>query len=833
MRRIVRFCQLSSVAPQARLCSAVSGVPPAAKAKVVLPRRKRLSEDPLEDDVMPAEDTEGAAVDESAGGKFPTATRGTPKSVKEKVAAAPLYTFREAAASSKNATEEDGEDDDDGDDDGTGDLRRRGAAASSGSKTIEAGGGAPPEDAPLTAIRAPLDGAGDGVEVDEVPPPVDSRYYAYTMPDLIESVCAYLRTTENPRLVDADEEMHLFSVLRYRFSEASVQQLLQVVGSNWARSTLARYGTEFKDQVRDHIAAKAGELSPEEIFDSLITMGMSAGRRKRDLDFFQLMGNLLAGNINSYKDPHQLVQVLTAFSRAKIMPPDSFLSLISRRLPVLNKKTPLRALPAYRAFVNLKKMGHEQLNSFRFLADRILECVQENLKKELIAKKLSREGAALRSTKKNTNSRDAEGGVAAAGETADCTIDETHLAAIRVKARFFALTELKPSQLTKLLFILSWSGAPHQQYLRPLIKAVIVPALSYFPPPSISRLIRSMTKFGTTDRELITAVIDDLLRRCEAVESSGGQVIVQDILEILRLLSLPDTPMVANSIPFMKLVERVCEGDVRLRPSDMCAIGTDLMLLRRKKDDDAIVENGNAEATDEFVGTLSSVVVHFAKRMTHLMDLGVLSLTHADILEDMIRVLKLSDPTGAIQGLREARRRVNQEMGDDEYYMQIDVDVRETFHKMLIVNNYNTHNNYKPLPGLLQVDFKQALTEVSAETILAASHLFEQAFPDNMSLALQRALSRAFLRKVGDEGEEVLTEDRLELVLRPAEPLLFSKDGLQRFANLLKATPLTRVKANALPWELMLEKAVRLQVPKVEKIAADALLDIKTKKLAK
>eukprot|EP00658_Telonema_sp_P-2_P030486 TRINITY_DN23004_c0_g1_i4.p1 TRINITY_DN23004_c0_g1~~TRINITY_DN23004_c0_g1_i4.p1 ORF type:complete len:121 (-),score=37.66 TRINITY_DN23004_c0_g1_i4:163-525(-) len=71
--------------------------------------------------------------------------------------------------------------------------------------------------------------------------------------------------------------------------------------------------------------------------------------------------------------------------------PNSFLALMGRRFPVLNKRIQLRSLPAYRVFSNLYRMGHDQMNPFRFLADRMYDVIFDNLKKEKIRlKKLDR-----------------------------------------------------------------------------------------------------------------------------------------------------------------------------------------------------------------------------------------------------------------------------------------------------------------------------------------------------------------------------------------------------------------------------------------------------------
>ena len=684
----------------------------------------------------------------------------------------------------------------------------------------------------------------------------DSPYKTLPADQLVEAVCAYLRATENVRLVNPEDERQLFPVLLLRLDEVPIQLLLAVVASHWTRSTLVRYGIAFKDQVRDFIASKAAALRPEEILDAIVVMGISAGRRKRDLDFFQMLGTLFAEHINQFRDPHDLVKVLTAFNRAKIVPPDSFLAMIGRRFPILNKKMPMQPLAAFRAFVNLKRMGHEQLNPFRFLADRIMESIQENVKREMIAEKLRQQQIQHQADARSVQEEGGDDGVVQAA----------------AKAKYVRLAGLKLSQVTKLLYILSLSGAPHQQYLRPLIKPLLAPALPHLPPPSLSRLLKAMARFNTNDRDLIVPCIKEVLDRSRAAEQRGEMIILQDLLELLNLLRSPEAPLLlalnttgtnanvashqstaeAGSSLFKSLLELVAyvsEKDLRLRPADMLSITSSLVAIRDKAiaaadeaellspaPSGAEVEDQKTEASgttkaasgdaakpeDEIQVLLKRIISSFAKRMNELLDLGVLSLTHAEILEDICKVNKITD-SAEVAELKASRRRINHEVGDDEYSAMIDIDVRETFHKMLLVNNWNTYGSFKPLPGILQVDFRQALTEVSAETVLSASHLFEQAFPGHMTLALQRAMSRAFLQKIGEEGEEVLSDDRLQIVLRPPVPLLFSKEALPRFANLLVATPLARVKKSTMVWQLVLEKATRLKLGKVEKIAVEHL----------
>jgi len=221
----------------------------------------------------------------------------------------------------------------------------------------------------------------------------NSPYSRDPLDDVIEAAMTYNRATTNPNLINPDIEDALFPILLVRFDEFTITPLLDLVETPWCHSCNVRYGRTLKDMVRDRIATNPSALTSPEVLRAFITMGMSAGRRKRDLAFFQLLGTMFVQHVNSYKDPNDIVRVLTACARAKIVPPDSFLALCGRRLPVLSKKQPLRPLACYCAFVNMQKFGHENLNPFRFLADRVFEGISAHLKAELVAyrKQLARD----------------------------------------------------------------------------------------------------------------------------------------------------------------------------------------------------------------------------------------------------------------------------------------------------------------------------------------------------------------------------------------------------------------------------------------------------------
>eukprot|EP00743_Colponemidia_sp_Colp-15_P017294 GILK01021345.1.p1 GENE.GILK01021345.1~~GILK01021345.1.p1 ORF type:complete len:328 (-),score=46.82 GILK01021345.1:31-1014(-) len=293
---------------------------------------------------------------------------------------------------------------------------------------------------------------------------------------------------------------------------------------------------------------------------------------------------------------------------------------------------------------------------------------------------------------------------------------------------------------------------------------------------------------------------------------------MSDVLEILRALAHPDAPVPSNTEAFMMLSYSIYTDEARLRARDMCLVASDLLLFSKKED-----------VTVPALETMMKLVEVFAKRMTYLMDIGVLSLTHSEILEDISRQLKHKDESGAIAAMREKRREVNK-MGDDEYYMLIDIDVRETYFKIQLVDNFNTYGPWRPIPGLLQVDFKQALTSVRVDFILEAVHLYEQSYPEQLRITVKRLLSKAILMKMSDEGEEVVVEG--EIVMRPNAPIGFSAATVKKFANMLKVTPLKRVRRSPITWKFLLEKAIAVSDEDVIKLCNESLAYLEEAKRA-
>ncbi|KAF8293814.1 hypothetical protein TcYC6_0107030 [Trypanosoma cruzi] len=795
---------------------------------------------------------------------------------------------RKHAEHFRDATDFDGEEDDDDDED-IDDVRRRPSHVHGhgGRRTAEdllADENELPHESDETASSPPIDillGAEDEVAEPSVLHPIAERQaVARTMNavELVEMLVLYLRATENPRLVSAEEEHVLFPVVMERLNELHLGQMLDIVECHWARSTLVRYGITFKDMVRDRIAmlasvagkdaaqkpkrasrvdkgfgedddvtndvdddvdddADAGEvyahevkaptldpillqardeMNAEGVLRCIIVMGMSAGRRKRDLQFFQAMGMFLVHHVNHYKDPHDLVRVLTAFARAKIVPPKGFLALLGRRFAVLNKRKPLGALPSYRAFVNLYKMGHDQMNNFRFLANCIYESMDANVKSEKKRQRLlelqkksgTTDAASADATKTTAQSESAESnedGSKMERMMMTGDLDPQLLQFIKARERFKRLTELKPSMFTKLLLVLARFGAPHQQYLRPTIVPLILPTLRCFPPPSFSRLLRALYLFRTTDLELIEPIIDYL-----ADDLGVQSVIPEDVLEMIRIVSPAEAPVPRNLSKILLLCESVYAGvdaaPVRLiLPTDMCSVAAALLRIQMKED-----------VPLDALDPLTRLMEVFADRLYSLLQLHVVSLTHVDIFADLCRQQQHPDASGKIARLIQERRRLSSTEGDDDYYSRLDIDVRETFHKIMVVNDFKTYGQYRPTPGVLQVDFKQALTEVSAFDVLEATHLFAQAFPNTLRPTVVRHLSRSIIAKLGDSGEEVITEDNT-MVLRPPRELLLTKEDLVKFVELVQATPLKRVKESPVVWRFIEEKARRLRMSELLK----------------
>lgn len=725
--------------------------------------------------------------------------------------------------------------------------------------------------------------------------------YGCPTEDLVEQATHYLRATVNAKLVSAEEEHAIFPVLMDRLEELRVGQLLDIVESHWARSTLVRYGTAFKDTARDRIAdianavthrpaekgegeeeegagegasgvdasnhnedededifaadkaekdalrwqdpilaAAATELDAQTVLRCIVVMGMSAGHRKRDLAFFSVLGSFFAVNINLYKDPHDLVHVLTALSRAKIVPSPSFLALLSRRFPVVSKRVPLELLPCYRAMVNFARMGHENMSTYRFFADYMLQAMEKRIAEEKVALKKKEE----REEKKNGSAEEARAAPALVTQLSE---------ADRAKLRLKELTGLTPMMVSRWLLVLARHGAPHQQYLRPLIQPVIVPMLEHFPPPSFTRLLLATRMFKSGDLELLEPVIQRLCDAGKAAGNGNGGLTVGgsrpvsfvDSIAVLSILSKPDIPVPDNMGEFLSFFHDTCvrgmpttgsnssdninnsniEGAVAfvLRPADMCTVASHLLQLQRK-----------TEISLETLEPMTALMEAFAGRMTHLMDLRVVSLMHIDVFADICAQQQHPDASGRIEAMLAARRAISSASsadddglsGDEAYYSALDIDVRDTFHKILVINGSNTYGDYRPLSGPIQLDFRDWLTKVSAFDLLEAADLHERACPGALRPAPGRFLARSLLQKLGGAGEEVIDFEAHRLELRAPRELLLTREDLAAFAGLVARTPVRQVRHSQEVWTFIRDKAERLQLPEIAQTADRVLAEV-------
>lgn len=698
---------------------------------------------------------------------------------------------------------------------------------------------------------------------------------------LLERVMNYLRSSCNEKLVDEEEEDILFPVIIERFREFSVSQLLEIVSALHARSTLVRYGTKICDLARDRISVIANaaakqrreatsstgaeeslfaeeeeekkrvaledpvladavqQMTPETVLNCLLVMSANA-RRKRDLAFFHAMGVYFAFFINHYKDPHDLVRVLTAFSRAKILPPRSFLAMLSRRFPVLCKKTALETLPCYRAMVNFAKMGHEQMNIYRFFSDTMLCTIESNVTEKKRQLKLS--------IKRQENSEATESSKAdeEATHTSVHDILSPTVHSTTIKTRFHEVVGVKPSMFTKWLFILAKYGAPYQQYLRPFIQPIIIPMLPHFPPPSFTRLLSAISYFKCDDNELLEPVIDFMCHRKEVLEESGrveseGEEngikhsrlycpTRADLFVLLTMLSREGTALPANISKFLhfcaevflesslvlslssaqssKKTKRIFKDEKEqfvLRPGDMCSIARILAQLQRR-----------VEIPLEDLGPMRELMGHFSRRLLALLQLGVVSVLQVDDFADLCRQQLYPDEDGSLEKLMSKRREMEPFVDEDGMVEEdigdatTDIDIRETFFKIVVVNDAYRYIAYRPLPGSLQVDFREALTKVSFLDLAEAVDLYERCFPSALKPPVRLLLSRSFLAKFNEDGEEVISEDGSELVLRRPPEQLVSRKDLEHFVKLISRTPMNGVRESSIIMKFIKTKAERL-----------------------
>ncbi|CCW71972.1 unnamed protein product [Phytomonas sp. Hart1] len=760
---------------------------------------------------------------------------------------------------------------------------------------------------------------------------------------LIDIVLHYLNACENPQLVSADEEHFIFPVLIERLKELHVGELLEIVQVPYARSTLLRYGLALKDLIRDriaqitsaaarqqHLAASTTsaektedsapptdgegaavllytfekedadrlrtedpiladaltEMSAEQVIRCIIVMGFDAGRRKRDLEFFTALGSFLVFFINTYKNPSDLVRVLSALSRAKIIPPKSFLALLARRLPVLHKKNPLEPLMCYRAMVNFARMGHDQITVYRFLADVMFARMEQNLAAERLAvgggglsPAFKAPGVATATPPEGVTATPPEGvtvtppegvtatplegvtvtppeGVTAtppraATATSSKTIKATSAAApspLSARARLTLLSGLTPACFTRWLAILAQLGAPHQPYLRPLLRPLVVPALTGLPPPSFSRLLHAARRFRAGDAVLVEGVVALLSR----TGKKGGGPRPADLIALLSLLSVTDGAVPENFDELARLCrdglsppeenesnredeneeekekhEEKGKGGVFLRPKEMCDVAMAVYVLGRRTDLELAA-----------LAPLEGLMESFARRMTVMMNFGLAPLPAVDAFAELCTAQLHPDPSGSIARMVDKRRQISQQTGEaassslssgsqgnltiiageELYESAIDIDVREVIRGICAVNESNTYGGYRPLPGPLQVDFRELLAKSSAMDILVALDIFEQAFPKSLKISTGRFLTRSLLAKFSGEGEEVIAAEHTLEIRKVSPELLLTREGLLQLAQLVRRTPLKKVRRSEKVWSFILTKAKNLGMEDVEAV---------------
>ncbi|EPY27858.1 hypothetical protein STCU_05480 [Strigomonas culicis] len=723
----------------------------------------------------------------------------------------------------------------------------------------------------------------------------------------------------NPKLVSIAEEHALFPVLQERLDEVHLEQLIDLVavqdhtanpsihfaldatrrGSlRWPPATEARYGAALKDRIRDRMAqvlvaaaeqqqrqrredlaaeepsaaddapiyaptaAAAGstaspdaillnasrEVTPSAVLRAMCTMGLSAGRRKRDVAFFSLVGSYFLFYINQYKHPTELIGVLTALKRAKVLPSPKFLDAIGRRLPVVNKKHRLSPLWSYRAMVNLSYFKCNQMNTYRFLADNTCTQIEERLQEEAKQRPVERAPPDYETL---------------------FTDDRAFVAAKQQQLqRFTHLTSFdRLSMFTRWLHVLSLWGAPHQQYFRPFVQPLLVPCLPFLAPPSLTRLLRAMRNFRTSDRGNDEPLVGYLL----ALETHqrGDRLEPVHVVLLLRLLAQPDSALPANHKAFFGLCHRVLRQSATLcaasepvaaaphagkhlrrgglqqevqvlRPREMCTVCNYVIALQERSD-----------LPLEDTQPLLDLVEAFAGRLMHLLELKLVSLRYIDLFLDLTRAMQHPDERGVITQLGETRCAVERlEVGaavpplhgEEAYYAFYDVDVRDTFFKLLLLNEATTYHHYRPLPGPAQVDFRLALTARSVLDVLTAVDLYERAFPGTLKAAVKRLLTRSVLEKLLYKGEEVLetdgsseshcdaappaaagSEGRPELVLRPPLFIWLTKDDVKQLLALVECCPLERVRTSRDVWEFLRQKAERLQLVEEQRLAVAQL----------
>lgn len=200
-----------------------------------------------------------------------------------------------------------------------------------------------------------------------------------TAEELLERVEAWVTYTVEMRQMATDTEDQLMTAFIMRMGECPVPRLLDIVEIRWPDDTEEKWAIPVKTAIRDRIMEEANGLPALLVPRCLVIMGLY-GKRRRDVELFAKLGKLMVVHINEIRDPHTLCYTLVALQQSRIKPPESFLGLLSRRLPVLNKRTSLEPMPAFRAFMFYHRSDYPMMNPYRFLADRIMDTVKVQLK---------------------------------------------------------------------------------------------------------------------------------------------------------------------------------------------------------------------------------------------------------------------------------------------------------------------------------------------------------------------------------------------------------------------------------------------------------------------
>ena len=459
--------------------------------------------------------------------------------------------------------------------------------------------------------------------------------------ELVSLLEMYLHTTKCGSFVSAYEEAKLFGTLYHRIDEVEIAPLLLLSDLVWNPTIYARYSKRHNEILKNRLLQEGPHLTGEQVCNAIITLGMSSSFHK-DLEIFQALGNWLVQSINTIKDTSLLVNVLSAFNKAAILPPETFVGVIGRRFPVLNKHQALLPSEAYNAFSNIFKMQYPMMNPYRFLADILIRNV---LASSNSTKKFAEEMYAISKTSQAPNESSRSDSVNVTSETVGkvtISSDDGTLVDIsdnivveddipepadpersqrdkpcideygqvtwpiipvyksqsllekernkrteqerislenlkdktskieyldksfsqlsnntantsksnylkyksirkrnRVREQFIEITQVKPSQFIKMLFVLSRLGAPRQQYLRPFTTHLLMPMIPYFTPPTFSKLICTLRNFGCDDKEFLAAMLNRL------VLLGPEQVSIFDLIESLRMISKESVPLEA------------------------------------------------------------------------------------------------------------------------------------------------------------------------------------------------------------------------------------------------------------------------------------------------